>query len=280
MLLSDESDGSGLAKTFPQKLMELLSYDDVKESIAWTPKGEAVMIVDEHSFLEEVLPKFFKKTKFSSFKGKLYRWGFKRVVKGENSGAYFHKLFLRDNPSLCLHMRRIVKKGRVFSIDAPQMEEKILLKNEISLINNVSKSRYSNQATAKVDIHQTKKPLPTIPKLPHLSYSPDSQIACSLENYDRTPLFNVLLTKELLCKEIASRIQMQAQSIEKIMCTSQIPQSSVNELSFASQKLDVFPPMMNVLLSQMSLNQKRSSYDDKRYIEAAAGLLNLQNDSL
>merc|ERR1712003_595418 len=129
--------GNGFVKTFPQKLMELLSREDTQEFIRWVPKGDAFVIVNESSFALKV-SRFFKRTKLSSFKGKLYRWGFRRIKKGVNSGSYFHKLFLRDNPSLCLHMRRIVKKGRVLSIDAPQMEEKILLKNEISLINNVS----------------------------------------------------------------------------------------------------------------------------------------------
>merc|ERR1711933_701562 len=103
-------DDSGFSKTFPQKLMELLSCDEVNEYVAWVPKGDAFMIFNESSFVENVLSRFFmKKTKFRSFKGKLYRWGFRRVIKGNTSGAYYHKYFLRDNPDLCLHIRRVSK---------------------------------------------------------------------------------------------------------------------------------------------------------------------------
>jgi len=88
--------------------MELLSREDTQEFIRWVPKGDAFVIMNESSFALKV-SRFFKRTKLSSFKGKLYRWGFRRIKKGVNSGSYFHKLFLRDNPSLCLRMRHVVK---------------------------------------------------------------------------------------------------------------------------------------------------------------------------
>jgi hypothetical protein len=52
----------------------------------------------------QVLPKFFKATKFTSFTRKLNRWGFTRVTRGPEMGSYYHKLFLREDPSLCLRM--------------------------------------------------------------------------------------------------------------------------------------------------------------------------------
>jgi len=100
--------GNGFVKTFPQKLMELLSREDAQEFIRWVPKGDAFVILNESSFAAKV-SEFFKRTKLASFKGKLYRWGFRRIKKGVNSGSYFHTLFLRDNPSLCLRMRHVVK---------------------------------------------------------------------------------------------------------------------------------------------------------------------------
>jgi HSF-type DNA-binding len=51
------------------------------------------------------LPKFFKQSKFTSFTRKLNRWGFIRVTRGPQTGSYFHKLFQRDHPELCLQMR-------------------------------------------------------------------------------------------------------------------------------------------------------------------------------
>jgi hypothetical protein len=36
-------------------------------------------------------------------------WGFKRVVTGSDHNSYYHELFVRDNPQLCLQMKRIKK---------------------------------------------------------------------------------------------------------------------------------------------------------------------------
>lgn len=37
-------------------------------------------------------------------------WGFKRIVSGNDHNSYYHELFVRDVPQLCLKMKR-VKKG-------------------------------------------------------------------------------------------------------------------------------------------------------------------------
>jgi len=38
-------------------------------------------------------------------------WGFKRITKGTDSGSYYHELFLRGRPRLCMKMRRQKIKG-------------------------------------------------------------------------------------------------------------------------------------------------------------------------
>jgi len=112
-----EKDDSGFVKSFPQRLLALLRSEEDetnlhKKCVSWTETGDAFKIISEESFVNNVLPKYFKRTKFASFKGKLYRWGFRRVNKGLNAGAYFHKLFVKDDPSLCLHMRRQLNKSQ------------------------------------------------------------------------------------------------------------------------------------------------------------------------
>lgn len=39
-------------------------------------------------------------------------WGFKRIVSGNDHNSYYHELFIRDLPQLCLKMKRI-KKGDI-----------------------------------------------------------------------------------------------------------------------------------------------------------------------
>jgi len=292
MLLSSERDESGFAKTFPQKLMELLSYDDVRESITWMPKGDAIMIINEGLFEEKVLPRFFKKTKFSSFKGKLYRWGFKRVMKGENAGGYFQKLFIRDNPILCLHMRRSVKKDNGdIQTTADTIVSLKCKRNRISDISNLRSNRQVTTHAFETNRHKTKV---TIPKLPNQIFSTDSQVTCKDGYYNHTLLLTQL-ARELVCKEIALRTQIQAQSIEKLSDSNPIEKyfDSVGNLSeqhFAyshsfvnlsqNPKLGIAPSKKNISLSRETRNERISSSGDKKYFAALAGLLNLQNNSL
>ena len=84
--------------------MEILSNEEDSDTISWLPHGRSFIIYKKKKFAAQVLPKYFKATKFTSFTRKLNRWGFTRVTRGPEMGSYYHKLFLRDDPSLCLRM--------------------------------------------------------------------------------------------------------------------------------------------------------------------------------
>eukprot|EP00536_Pseudo-nitzschia_multiseries_P002968 jgi/Psemu1/184836/e_gw1.42.28.1 len=84
--------------------MEILTNDEDSDTIAWLPHGRSFIIYKKKKFAAQVLVKYFKATKFTSFTRKLNRWGFTRVTRGTEMGSYFHKMFLRDNPELCLRM--------------------------------------------------------------------------------------------------------------------------------------------------------------------------------
>ena len=84
--------------------MEILANDEDADTISWLPHGRSFIIYKKKKFAAQVLPKYFKATKFTSFTRKLNRWGFIRVTRGPEMGSYYHKLFLREEPSLCLRM--------------------------------------------------------------------------------------------------------------------------------------------------------------------------------
>lgn len=69
--------------------------------VSWLPHGKAFMIHDRSNFSDSIMPKYFK-SKFTSFRQSLRNHGFAQM--GGNSwdeGAYYHKLFIRDQPLLC-----------------------------------------------------------------------------------------------------------------------------------------------------------------------------------
>lgn len=89
---------------FPEKLMEVLSNEIYTSIITWLPHGQSFIIYRRRKFVAEVLPRYFKQTKYTSFTRKLSRWGFTRITKGVDTGAYYHKLFLRGQMHLCKQM--------------------------------------------------------------------------------------------------------------------------------------------------------------------------------
>jgi hypothetical protein len=67
--------------------MEILSTEPYAEIISWLPHGNGFHITDKKRFSDEVLPKYFKKSKFTSFTRKLNRWNFVRVTRGAETGG-------------------------------------------------------------------------------------------------------------------------------------------------------------------------------------------------
>ncbi len=81
--------------------MKILSSGKHNDSVCWVDGVDLFFFVDSNKFTEEVLPAYFKKTKFSSFTRRLSRWGFRQVKGGPHSGCFFHTFFRRENKELC-----------------------------------------------------------------------------------------------------------------------------------------------------------------------------------
>mmetsp|Transcript_13585 Transcript_13585/g.16498 ORF Transcript_13585/g.16498 Transcript_13585/m.16498 type:complete len:592 (-) Transcript_13585:174-1949(-) len=104
-------NSGGVIKPFPEKLMEVLDRGDMDAIITWLPHGRAFIVKHPQNLREVVLPRFFKQSKFMSFTRQLNLWGFKRITKGVDSGAYYHERFLRGRRRLSMLMRRQKIKG-------------------------------------------------------------------------------------------------------------------------------------------------------------------------
>jgi hypothetical protein len=103
--------------------MEILSEESHVEMISWCSHGKGFLIHKKKQFAAEVLPKYFKASLFTSFTRKLNRWGFSRIPRGHETGAYYHKLFHRDKPELCLQMTS--NSGNKYST-TPSLQNQLL----------------------------------------------------------------------------------------------------------------------------------------------------------
>jgi len=92
--------------TFPRKIMEILANED-PNIVGWLPSGMCFILLDNDAFAQQILPKYFRHTKITSFQRQLNLYGFRRIAKGPEAGAYRHELFRKDLPDLCLQMKRL-----------------------------------------------------------------------------------------------------------------------------------------------------------------------------
>ena len=86
--------------------MAILSDPANADIVSWLPHGCSFRIHNRDRFLNESLPPYYKnkKIKYTSFTRKLSRWEFVRLSSGPDTGAFYHKLFQRDNPKLARRM--------------------------------------------------------------------------------------------------------------------------------------------------------------------------------
>lgn len=114
-MMMEEDDWVSLNATFPQKLYALMHHDDNYESVAWLDHGKSFRILNPDRFSNEVIPKYFKHAKLTSFQRQLNLYGFRRITKGEDQGAYFHPKFQHERQDLLDEIRRLPNKSALQS---------------------------------------------------------------------------------------------------------------------------------------------------------------------
>jgi hypothetical protein len=78
--------------------------------VAWLQDGKSFVIRNPDEFTRHILPKYFKKTKFSSFTRKLYRWGFRQVNRGigpDDPIIFGNALFQRQGQAKMAQMKSV-----------------------------------------------------------------------------------------------------------------------------------------------------------------------------
>lgn len=99
----------GVPQTFPRKLHEMLEAESNGTIVHWTSSGLAFRIADVSLFSTEVLPKYFKTSKFSSFQRNLNLYGFAKIRKGPETDSYYHPGFVRGDEAGLSQLRKRTK---------------------------------------------------------------------------------------------------------------------------------------------------------------------------
>ena len=87
---------------FPERLFRLLLEQEGKSDdiVAFTPSGKGFWIHDRERFVDEIVPKYFRQSKWPSFLRQMNIYGFHRETSGPEGGSYSHPRFRRDKPQL------------------------------------------------------------------------------------------------------------------------------------------------------------------------------------
>ena len=94
------------SQVFPRKLYDIIgNVDDTV--IEWTSSGLSFRITNMEEFCSGVLTNYFRHDKYSSFLRQLNLYGFKKVAKGPDVGAYAHPHFIRGRLDLLPEVRRM-----------------------------------------------------------------------------------------------------------------------------------------------------------------------------
>ena len=81
-------------KMFPTLLHQFVSDPQNSNIITWLPHGRSFMLLKRDEFALHNGKSYFKLTKVKSFLRQLNGWGFHRVNKGAEKGAYYHEVRL------------------------------------------------------------------------------------------------------------------------------------------------------------------------------------------
>jgi hypothetical protein len=85
----NREEGNHQESKFPFQLYDLLEDAEMKgfESIvSWLPGGNSFKVHDHKSFMQSIMSRYFKQTKYKSFQRQLNFYKFARAAGGPNKG--------------------------------------------------------------------------------------------------------------------------------------------------------------------------------------------------
>lgn len=99
---------------FPCKLYRMLMDSETQgltHIVSWHKDGRSFRVHNPQAFVDEVMPKYFKKAKYRSFQRQCNLYGFQRVtaVKPFWDSCYHHPAFVRGETGCCIQLHRPVR---------------------------------------------------------------------------------------------------------------------------------------------------------------------------
>jgi len=273
LLHTDEKKKGGIKILFPEKLHKFLCSDTCAKHasvIGWAPHGRSFIVRNPEKFINEITPLIFNHSTMASFQRQLNLYGFKRITRtgSRDEGAYYHEMFLRGRPDLCLLMRRKKIKGAQskpiqIPTDEPdfyKMEPCNGIGNNLSSPNLLSHEEYI-QNMSKI-MNQTS----LINAIPSVSSSINHTSELLYKNFNgNSPLLQQALMKQKYYALFSNMNSISSACLASGLCESELLQlSQSSDVSEILGKRNIqLPNVSDSLLQNVLLNrqqQEKSAY--------------------
>lgn len=151
---------------FIKRLTEMLSDTKYSEVVSWNEDGSIINIKEDKTFINKVLPIYFKHCSMPNFVRQLNMYDFKKVKEcGSSVIGYRNHLFNRDQTSLSLEIIRktssksLMTKSELKMNRMPKQNSDFSLKEDMNNAVNINSSKYSSRATYSKKLRSLKQQL-------------------------------------------------------------------------------------------------------------------------
>jgi len=129
-------------------MLSELEKDGLSDVVSWQPHGRCFHVHKQKRFVKEVLPLWFRQSRYQSFQRQLNIYGFKRLTTGRDKGSYYHELFLRGKRFLCQRIQRVKVKGtKTRQASSPETEPNFYLQPFLPLDNETQHAETSSTSS-------------------------------------------------------------------------------------------------------------------------------------
>lgn len=109
-------------------MLSELQKDGLDDVVSWQPHGRCFRVHKQKRFVKEILPLWFRQSRYQSFQRQLNIYGFKRLTTGRDKGGYYSEFFLRSKRFLCARIQRVKVKGtKTRQASSPETEPNFYL---------------------------------------------------------------------------------------------------------------------------------------------------------
>lgn len=132
-----EETKSESSSSFSINLYSMLNNPDLSNYIKWDQDDKSIIIFNHNDFAKEILPKFYKTDRFSSFVKQLNEYGFKSIQTGiKNVKRFKNKQFNPTNLDEIKNIKKNYSDNDINLVEEESLDEETKIQNFQKILKN------------------------------------------------------------------------------------------------------------------------------------------------